>query len=102
LNIDRTSAARPQVTPPTTPVDATPSPTSPVASERAAAEARLERVGERTGDRIELSAEARGITTEPDAAREATIAALRAQVDAGTYQVDANGVARLIVDRGDV
>lgn len=98
MNIDRTSAARPQVTPPTTPVDATLSSAPPVAPERAAAEAHPDRVG----DRIELSPEAREITAEPDAARAAAVAALRAQLDAGTYQVDADGVARRIVARGDI
>ena len=63
-------------------------------AEREAAEARL--------DRIELSTQAREVQSEPDAAREAKLAALRAQVDAGTYRMDTNGVARRIVAREDL
>jgi len=92
LEIDRTSAARPQRFTPIEP--SVPSTTSPVASEREAAEARL--------DRIELSTAAREIGTEPDPDREAKLAALRAQVEAGTYRMDAYGVARRLVDRGDL
>ncbi|MFA7249292.1 MAG: flagellar biosynthesis anti-sigma factor FlgM [Dehalococcoidia bacterium] len=53
-------------------------------------------------DRIELSPEAREISAEPDAAREALLAALRARIDAGTYRIDASGVARRIVNREDL
>jgi len=92
LEIDRSSAARPQYL---TPVPlSVPSSTSPVSSEREAAEARL--------DRIELSTQAREVQGEPDAAREAKLAALRAQIDAGTYRMDANGVARRIIAREDL
>lgn len=89
MEIDRTSAARPQRIPPIEP-----STTSPVAGEREAAEAPL--------DRIELSAAAREIGAEPDAARAARLAALRAQIEAGTYRMDASGVARRIVARKDI
>ena len=92
MEIDRTSAARPQYLNPVPP--SVPSTTSPVASEREAAEARQ--------DRIELSTAAREITSEPDEAREAKLAALRAQVEAGTYRVDAQGVARRIVARDEI
>ncbi|MEI7926519.1 MAG: flagellar biosynthesis anti-sigma factor FlgM [Chloroflexota bacterium] len=92
MEIDRTSAARPQHLTPVQP--SVPSTTSPVASEREAAEARL--------DRIELSSAAREMTTEPDADREAKLAALRAQIEAGTYRVDASGVARRIIARDEI
>ena len=62
--------------------------------DREAAETRL--------DRIELSPAAREITADGEAAREAKLAALRAQIDAGTYQVDASGVARRIVAREEL
>ncbi|MGE3855628.1 MAG: flagellar biosynthesis anti-sigma factor FlgM [Dehalococcoidia bacterium] len=92
MEIDRTSAARPRHLTPVPP--SVPSGTSPVASEREAAQARL--------DRIELSSDAREVQSEPEAAREAKLAALRAQIDAGTYRMDANGVARRIVARDDL
>ena len=97
MEIDRTSAARPQRISPIEP-SPEPSTTSPVASERAAAESRLIRIE----DRIELSAAARETGTEPDAVREARLAALRAQIDAGMYRMDADGVARRIVAREDI
>lgn len=90
MEIDRTSAARPR---PLNPVTPSAPGTAPAASDRDA-EARL--------DRIELSAAAREIQDEPEAAREATLAALRAQIDAGTYRMDADGVARRIVEREDL
>lgn len=92
MEIDRTSAARPQRLTPIQP--SVPSTTSPVASEREAAETRL--------DRIELSTAARDIGAEPDAAREAKLAALRAHVEAGTYRVDANGVAHRLIARDEL
>lgn len=89
LEIDRTAAARSQrITPPE------PSTTAHAAGEREAADARL--------DRIELSPAAREIQVDDDATREAKLAALRAQIDAGTYQVDAAGVAHRIVVREDL
>ena len=99
MEIDRTSAARPQRLHPVPPSSPS-SPTSPVTGERAAAEARSAPID--PIDRIELSAAAREIGAEPDAAREATLAALRAQIEAGTYRIDADGVARRIVAREDL
>jgi len=89
LEIDRTYAGRSQ---PLRPVESTPS-ASASAAAREAAEPRQ--------DRIELSAEAREITGDPDA-REAKLEALRARIEAGTYRVDAEGVARFIVARKDL
>ena len=51
-------------------------------------------------DRIDLSDAARHAgSASTDAARDARLDDLRAQVDAGTYRVDADGVARRIVAR---
>lgn len=91
MEIDRTSAARPRHLNPVTPSAAGTG--APAGSERDA-EVRL--------DRIELSSAARDIQDEPDAAREAKLAALRAQIDAGTYRMDPDGVARRIVAREDI
>ena len=109
MEIDRTSAARPQWIPPVQPptvsaATTSPATTSPATGELEAAEPRL--------DRIELSAAAREIGpdldvvrepgVDPEVTREQALAALRAQIDAGTYRVDADGVARRIVARGDL
>ena len=98
MEIDRTSAARPQRITPPEPSAASQSTTSPVGSDREAAEARPDRIG----DRIELSPAARELQADDPASREAKLAALRAQIDAGTYQVDASGVAHRIVAREDL
>lgn len=51
-------------------------------------------------DRIELSAAAR--TGDDPAARAAQVARLRAQVDAGTYRVDAQRIAQRMVEDDEV
>lgn len=53
-------------------------------------------------DRIELSNAAREVGQQPAGDREAKLLALRAQIEAGTYRVDADGVARRIVARDDL
>ena len=87
MEINRTSAAQPQ-----RPIDAeqatAPSAAGPDETERR--------------DRIELSDAARAIGQQSNAAREARMQALRAQLDAGTYRMDADGVARRIVARQDL
>ena len=91
MEIDRTSAARPQRL---FNQDALPAPAP------ADADAPAER-----RDRIELSEAARRAgpasadASSADSSREALLDDLRAQVDAGTYGVDADGVARRIVAR---
>lgn len=95
LEINRLSAAGPQRLSPVDPstVPATPSAPS-AASDRDTVSARQ--------DRIDLSPAARELSAEPDAAREAQLAALRAQIESGAYRVDADGVARRIVAREDL
>ena len=53
-------------------------------------------------DRIELSDDARQITELDSAERQAKVRELREQVDAGTYRVDTDGVARRMMDQGEI
>jgi anti-sigma28 factor (negative regulator of flagellin synthesis) len=56
-------------------------------------------------DRVDISEGAREVVRMSEtelAARLAKVRQLREQIDAGDYEVDPNGLARRIVDRGDV
>lgn len=53
-------------------------------------------------DRIELSDGARNITDLNAGERQAKIRELREQIDAGAYRVDSDGVARRMIDQGDI
>ena len=89
MEINRASAAQPQ-----RPVNLDPIAAQPAAGQPEPAERR---------DRIELSDAARQIGQQPvDGTREALLRQVRAQLDAGTYRIDADGVARRIVAREDL
>lgn len=53
-------------------------------------------------DSINLSSAARDVANADPAERDELVRRIRAQVQAGTYRVDADAVARGMVDRGDV
>jgi anti-sigma28 factor (negative regulator of flagellin synthesis) len=89
LEIDRTSAARP----PHIPANPDTTPASPPPARDDVPERR---------DRIELSGTARDAAQLPDDARAARIAALRAQVEAGTYDADPSAIARSLLARQDL
>ncbi|MEX2374710.1 MAG: flagellar biosynthesis anti-sigma factor FlgM [Dehalococcoidia bacterium] len=52
-------------------------------------------------DSVELSDQARVLSEVPDDEREALVKQLQQQVSSGTYEVDAERIARQMVDRGD-
>jgi len=89
LEIERSSAARP----PHSPAHPDTTPTSPPPARDDVPERR---------DRIELSGAARDAAQLPEDARAARIAALRAQVEAGTYHADPNAIARSLLAREDL
>jgi len=53
-------------------------------------------------DSINLSSAARDVADADPAERDELVRRIRAQVQAGTYRVDADAVARQMVDRGEV
>jgi len=92
LNIDRTSAAQPSRIP--TPIH------TQSADAPSTAPAMPDDATRR--DRIDLSRAARGLSQQSDAAREARIRELQAQVEAGTYQVDPTSLAEQVMKSGDL
>lgn len=53
-------------------------------------------------DSINLSSAARDVANADPAQRDELVRRIRSQVQAGTYRVDADAVARQMVDRGEV
>ena len=53
-------------------------------------------------DSINLSSAARDVANADPAQRDELVRRIRAQVQTGTYRVDADAVAREMVDRGEV
>ena len=53
-------------------------------------------------DSINLSSAARDLATAPPEERAEIVRRIRSQVDAGSYRLDADAIARHMVDRGDL
>ena len=71
------------------------------AADRARPQSRRGR-DEASGDSINLSSAARELASAPPEEREALVRRIRAQVQAGSYRVDPDAIARQMVDRGDL
>ena len=89
MEINRTSGPQPQRVP-----DIAPATGRPAAGSDTPGEHR---------DRIELTDAGREVVQQPSAmARRALLKALRERLDAGTYRVDAEGIARRIASQEDI
>lgn len=53
-------------------------------------------------DSINLSSAARDLASAPPEERAEIVRRIRSQVDAGSYRLDADSIARHMVDRGDL
>lgn len=77
--------------------------TGPNSADRGRSQRRRDAGGAPTpGDSINLSSAARELASAPPEEREELVRRIRAQVQAGSYQVDPDAIARRMVNSGDV